>query len=42
MLARLRIVDLAIIEEVERQHPYSEWARKSLIMTAYANINVLY
>src|SRR6185503_5712733 len=24
-------------EEVERQHPYSEWARKSLIMSAYAN-----
>jgi outer membrane protein assembly factor BamD len=24
-------------EEVDRQHPYSEWARKSLIMTAYAN-----
>ena len=23
-------------EEVERQHPYSEWARKSLIMSAYA------
>jgi outer membrane protein assembly factor BamD len=23
-------------EEVERQHPYSEWARKSLIMAAYA------
>ena len=23
-------------EEVDRQHPYSEWARKSLIMTAYA------
>ena len=23
-------------EEVERQHPYSEWARRSLIMTAYA------
>jgi outer membrane protein assembly factor BamD len=23
-------------EEVERQHPYSEWARKSLIMTAFA------
>ena len=22
-------------EEVDRQHPYSEWARKSLIMTAY-------
>ena len=24
-------------EEVERQHPYSEWARKSLIMSAYAH-----
>ena len=23
-------------EEVERQHPYSEWARKSLLMTAYS------
>jgi outer membrane protein assembly factor BamD len=23
-------------EEVERQHPYSDWARKSLILTAYA------
>jgi len=23
-------------EEVDRQHPYSEWARKSLILTAYA------
>ena len=23
--------------EVERQHPYSEWARKALLMTAYAN-----
>jgi len=23
-------------EEVERQHPYSDWARKSLLMTAYA------
>jgi outer membrane protein assembly factor BamD len=23
-------------EEVERQHPYSDWARKSLIMTAYS------
>ena len=22
-------------EEVDRQHPYSEWARKSLLMTAY-------
>jgi outer membrane protein assembly factor BamD len=24
-------------EEVDRQHPYSEWARKSLIMTSYAH-----
>ena len=24
-------------EEVERQHPYSEWARKALIMAAYSN-----
>ncbi len=24
-------------EEVDRTHPYSEWARKSLIMSAYAN-----
>ena len=24
-------------EEVDRQHPYSEWARKALLMTAYAN-----
>jgi outer membrane protein assembly factor BamD len=24
-------------DEVERQHPYSEWARKALIMSAYAN-----
>ena len=24
-------------EEVERQHPYSEWARKSLIMSAYTH-----
>jgi outer membrane protein assembly factor BamD len=23
-------------EEVDRQHPYSEWARKSLVMVAYA------
>jgi outer membrane protein assembly factor BamD len=23
-------------EEVERQHPYSDWARKALIMTAYS------
>jgi outer membrane protein assembly factor BamD len=24
-------------EEVERQHPYSEWARKALIMSAYSH-----
>lgn len=24
-------------EEVDRVHPYSEWARKALLMTAYAN-----
>jgi outer membrane protein assembly factor BamD len=24
-------------EEVERQHPYSEWARKALIMAAYSH-----
>jgi len=24
-------------EEVDRQHPYSDWARKSLLMAAYAN-----
>ena len=24
-------------EEVERQHPYSSWARRSMLMTAYAN-----
>jgi outer membrane protein assembly factor BamD len=24
-------------EEVERQHPYSDWARKALIMAAYSN-----
>src|SRR5215475_12342448 len=23
-------------EEVDRQHPYSEWARKSLLMSAYS------
>src|SRR5215472_15786413 len=23
-------------EEVDRQHPYSDWARKALIMTAFA------
>lgn len=24
-------------QEVERQHPYSEWSRRSILMTAYAN-----
>jgi len=24
-------------DEVERQHPYSEWARRSILMTAYAH-----
>ena len=24
-------------QEVDRQHPYSEWARKALLMSAYAN-----
>jgi outer membrane protein assembly factor BamD len=27
-------------EEVDRQHPYSDWARKSLLMSAYAYYNV--
>ena len=27
-------------EEVDRQHPYSEWARKSLLMDAYAYYSV--
>ena len=24
-------------DEVDREHPYSEWARKSLLMSAYAS-----
>ncbi|MEZ5947405.1 MAG: outer membrane protein assembly factor BamD [Hyphomonas sp.] len=33
-----RAYDDAILmfNEVERQHPYSEWARRSMVMTAYA------
>ncbi|OLF73938.1 transporter [Maricaulis sp. W15] len=27
----------ALFDEVERQHPYSEWARRSMLMAAYAN-----
>src|SRR5690606_6471181 len=26
-----------LFEEVERQHPYSEWARRAMLMAAYAN-----
>jgi outer membrane protein assembly factor BamD len=29
-------------EEVDRQHPYSEWARKALIMSAYAHYEGLH
>ncbi len=28
---------ILLFNEVERQHPYSEWARKAMVMTAYAN-----
>src|SRR5262249_37449509 len=28
---------LASLEEVERQHPYSSWARRAMLMEAYAN-----
>ncbi len=28
---------IQLFEEVERQHPYSEWARKSMVMSAYAS-----
>lgn len=27
---------VSYFEEVERQHPYSEWARRAILMTAYA------
>ena len=27
----------AQFDEVERQHPYSEWARRSMLMAAFAN-----
>jgi outer membrane protein assembly factor BamD len=30
-------VAAAIYDEVERQHPYSEWARRSMLMAAFAN-----
>ncbi len=28
---------IALFGEVERQHPYSEWARKSMVMSAFAS-----
>ncbi|MFN3856297.1 MAG: outer membrane protein assembly factor BamD [Caulobacter sp.] len=28
---------IAYFEEVERQHPYSEWSRRAILMMAYAN-----
>jgi outer membrane protein assembly factor BamD len=28
---------ILLFNEVERQHPYSEWARKSMVMSAYAS-----
>ncbi|MAB09545.1 outer membrane protein assembly factor BamD [Hyphomonas sp.] len=28
---------ILLFNEVERQHPYSEWARKAMMMTAYAH-----
>jgi outer membrane protein assembly factor BamD len=28
---------ITYFKEVERQHPYSEWARRSILMTAYAH-----
>ncbi len=29
-------VSAMLFQEVERQHPYSEWARRAMLMTAYA------
>ncbi|MEZ6022465.1 MAG: outer membrane protein assembly factor BamD [Hyphomonadaceae bacterium] len=38
MLDRRRWADaLAAFEEVERQHPYSSWARRAMVMEAYAH-----
>lgn len=28
---------ILLFEEVERQHPYSEWARRAMVMSAYAS-----
>lgn len=40
MLDRRRWADaLRAFEEVERQHPYSSWARRAMLMEAYAHYN---
>ncbi|HRE44971.1 MAG TPA: outer membrane protein assembly factor BamD [Terricaulis sp.] len=40
MLDRRRWAEaLAAFEEVERQHPYSSWARRAMLMEAYAHYN---
>ena len=31
------VTAIQLFNEVERQHPYSEWARRSMVMTAFAN-----
>lgn len=37
-MERRRYTDAArFFDEVERQHPFSEWARRSMLMAAYAN-----
>lgn len=30
---------ILLFNEVERQHPYSEWARRSMVMTSFANFS---
>ncbi len=37
-LERNRLLEsVALFDEVERQHPYSEWARRAMLMGAYVN-----
>ena len=37
-MERRRFTEAAILfDEVERQHPFSEWARRAMLMAAYAN-----
>lgn len=37
-MERRRFTEAALyFDEVERQHPFSEWARRSMLMAAYAN-----